>query len=68
MRISNTRFYLFLCLMLCLYKGGGWFRVFGCGLAWKDTKIHTLLFSERNGYGRGFYIGKWRFKFLKGDK
>jgi len=28
----------------------GWFRLFGYGLMWKDTRKHRLLFSERNGY------------------
>lgn len=43
----------------------GWFRVFGRGLKWKDTKIHCLTFSERNGYSKAIRIGCWRVGWLK---
>jgi hypothetical protein len=42
----------------------GWFRLFGRGLKWKDTSIHGLMFSERNGYSKGIQIGKWRIGYL----
>ncbi len=42
----------------------GWFRVFGWGLAWKDTRKHSLLFSERE-LGHGLQVWHWRFKVLK---
>lgn len=42
----------------------GWFRLFGRGLKWKDTLIHGLTFSERNGYKKGLQIGKWRIGYL----
>ncbi len=46
------------------YNRLGWFRLFGRGLKWKDTSIHKLIFSERNGYSKGFQIGKWRIGYL----
>ena len=42
----------------------GWFRFFGRGLKWKDTSIHRLTFSERNGYSKGIQISKWRISYL----
>jgi hypothetical protein len=29
--------------------GWRWFRLFGFGLMWKDSRCHRLLFSERHG-------------------
>lgn len=51
---------------ICGYKKKGlfWFRIFGYGLQGKDTHTHALLFSERYGYRKGFYIGRWIFHFL----
>jgi hypothetical protein len=46
-------------------KGIGWFRVFGIGISWKDTRIHPLMFSERYGYCKGLRIGWWMLHFLK---
>jgi len=46
-------------------KGLFWFRFFGYGIHGKDTKINRLFFSERNGYTKLFWIGKWAFSFLK---
>lgn len=46
-------------------KGFGWFRLFGKGLKWKNLSINKLSFSERNGYKKGFKIGKWYIGFLK---
>lgn len=45
-------------------SGQGWFRVLGFGLAWKDTRLHPLLFSERNGYRKGLRLGAWMFHLL----
>lgn len=50
------------------HNRSGWFRIFGVGLKWKDTTVHALLFSERNGYSKGLQIGKWRIGFLKRNK
>jgi len=44
--------------------GIGWFRVFGVGLAWKDTKRHRLYFSERNGYTKMVSFKNWRITYL----
>jgi hypothetical protein len=43
----------------------GWLRLFGKGMKWKDTRIHTLLFSERYGYSKAIILGCWRISFLK---
>jgi hypothetical protein len=45
-------------------KGQWWFRVLGVGLSWKDTRIHPLVFSERNGFRKGLRVGLWIFHFL----
>jgi hypothetical protein len=52
-------------LKFYLYHGGGWFRLFGVGLAFKDMRQHGLLFGERNGYVRRISIGNWSIKFLR---
>jgi hypothetical protein len=44
---------------------GGWFRIFGVGLSWRDIGAYGLLFSERNGYSRYLRIGKWIVKPVK---
>lgn len=41
--------------------GGGWFRLFGAGLGWKDTRRIPLSFSERNGYKKHLMVGAWSF-------
>lgn len=46
------------------FKGGGWFRMFGKGLAWKDTTQHRPLFSERNGYAKCATVGRWMLTWL----
>jgi hypothetical protein len=53
--------------MIAGYRGHGlwWFRIFGYGLHWKDTRIHPLIFSERNGLTKTLQIGHWSFKWLK---
>ena len=48
-----------------LGKNRGWFRVFGVGLSFKNTNVHPLLFSERNGYRKGLQLGAYRFSILK---
>lgn len=45
-------------------KQRGWFRIFGVGLAWKNTEVHRLCFSERYGYANRIQIGKWSVKAL----
>jgi len=45
-------------------KGIWWFRILGVGLSGKDTRLHPLLFSERNGYQKGLRLGNWMFHFL----
>ena len=54
-------------------KGCWWFRIFGVGLACKDTTQHRLMFSERTLghkfwhiliYGKQMQIGKYRIQFL----
>ena len=45
-------------------NGYGWFRLFGKGLKWKNSLIHGLNFSERNGYSKVLKIGKWNIGFL----
>ena len=42
----------------------GWFKIFGKGIKWKDTSIHRLMFSERNGYKKGLKIGRWYISLL----
>lgn len=44
----------------------GWFRVFGYGLAWKDTRIVVPLAKERHGLKRYYRIGPWSFRVLCG--
>lgn len=51
-------------LFLPAEPGIGWFRLFGRGLAWKDTRRHRLLFSERNGYVRHLMVGPWSITWL----
>jgi hypothetical protein len=48
-----------------LRPGLGWFRIFGFGVSWKDTRRHELLFSERTGHTRPLRIGAWRIGALK---
>jgi hypothetical protein len=45
----------------CIYRGGGWFRLFGYGLKWKDTRRFPLIFSERNSYTKHLMLGSWSF-------
>lgn len=45
-------------------KGLFWIRLFGIGFSCKDTSIHKLLFSERNGHRKGLMIGKFLFHFI----
>lgn len=48
----------------CFWDGGGWFRVFGIGIHWKDIVKNGLMFSERNGYRRFIVWNRWVIKFL----
>jgi hypothetical protein len=52
-------------LVVSWEPGFGWFRLFGVGLSWKDSKRHGLLFSERNSYRRRLRIGSWGVGMLK---
>ena len=46
------------------YKPGFlWFRIFGCGFAIKNYKVHGLSFSQRNG--KGWKIGDYHVEYLK---
>ena len=55
----NTKYFT-----ACEYKGAGWVRLFGYGIAWKDVSTHPMLFSERNGYVKTLRIGRWSFRLL----
>lgn len=43
--------------------GWRWLRLFGHGLAWKDSRRHRLLFSERHGINC-FWVGPWVIRWL----
>ena len=45
-------------------NGAGWFRLFGYGIGWKDTRRFSLTFSERNGYKKHLMLGPWSLAFL----
>ena len=49
------------------YIGNGafWIRVFGYGFLFKDTAINPLMFSERNGYRQGVFIGRFFLRSLQ---
>lgn len=53
-------------MMSAKLKGLFWFRLWrgGPGFHIKDTTLHGLLFSERNGYDCAIKISKWRIKYL----
>jgi len=38
-------------------REAGWFRIFGYGLHWKDTRRVPPLFSERCGYSKRLHLG-----------
>lgn len=46
----------------------GWIRLFGYGIAWKDLGKHGILFSDREGKGKRYRIGRYQFKFLRREK
>jgi hypothetical protein len=46
-------------ISFCATHAYGWFRIFGVGVSWKDTRMYPLIFSQRNGYARGRVIGNW---------
>lgn len=50
--------------LICRYSepGFGWIRVLGRGIAWKDTRRHRMLFSERMGHC--LRIGSWLIRWL----
>lgn len=48
-------------------KGFFWIRLGmrGCGLHFKNTKMHGKTFSERNNFGGFIKVGNWTIKYLK---
>jgi len=40
-----------------------WVRLFGYGIAWKNTDVFPLLFSQRSGRTKGFFWGGGIFIF-----
>jgi len=58
-RIDRKHFFL------TMEPGIGWFRLFGRGIGWKDTRRHRLLFSERNGLTPHVMIGPWSIAWLR---
>ena len=51
-------------LQVMAQPGIGWIRILGRGFAWKATRRHALLFSERKGLARRLRIGPWSFGWL----
>jgi hypothetical protein len=51
-------------LSICRFTTGWWFRVFGYGLQCMIAAEHPLLFSERYGYKKFLYVGKWKIATL----
>ena len=53
--------------ILNFYWGEGifWFRIFGRGLHFKNTRKCKLYFSERNGYTKRLQIGRLSIRCLK---
>lgn len=50
----------------CRERGTWWFRIRGgYGLHWKNTKLHPLVFSERQRLVPHLAIGNWSFKLLR---
>ena len=49
-------------------NGFGWFRLFGYGLHWKDTKRHDLLFSERYKHTKYIMLCGYLIKLLTPSK
>jgi hypothetical protein len=46
-------------------QGTFWFRLFGYGLWIRLRKHHVVLFSERYGHTKVYYIGPFVMKVLK---
>lgn len=44
--------------------GNVYFRLFGYGLAFKDTRRHRLYFSERMGLRKQLRVGPWLIEAL----
>ncbi len=42
-----------------------WFRLFGKGILVRDATKSMVLFTEKYGITKWWYIGKWKFKFLE---
>jgi hypothetical protein len=61
-RILRIKWRQFISGYSCM--GLRWFRIFGFGVSWKDTRIHPLAFSERYGYQKGLRLGHWQIHLL----
>lgn len=59
----DRRFYDFGPLKCTLWSSMGCISLFGWRITWKDTRTHIVLFSEREGYDDGFFLGKWHIRF-----
>lgn len=46
-------------------KGIFWIRILNMGIGIKDITTCPLTFSQRNGYTKGFSIGKYYFWILR---
>ena len=49
-------------------RDGGWLRIFGRGIGWKNIKKRKMLFSERNGYVTYKMYGSWLVRKLDRDR
>ena len=46
-------------------KGLWWFRIYGYGIHYKNTRYHAELFSERVGYRKKLKLREHSFEILK---
>lgn len=49
-------------------KDAGWFRIFGYGFQWRDTRKTRPLFSELMGYRKRLVIWHWAVGVLRRDE
>ncbi len=59
LRLGSVNFFYFYAI-----AGWGWVKILGVGFSWKDTSLHKLNFSERNGLKKALKIGSWRISLL----
>lgn len=45
------------------YNGGGWIRLFGFLLRWKNTEKWPMTFSEKYGHAKVLRLGKFMVAF-----